>query len=114
MADRMLTLCESMPPNVGNAEVLALAVTLSSCPNYRRSEPVASGRKTSPFFAMMGMRTNPHPSQTENGDEGGTEGPLPAAAAVPLGVRPAVSHAPGLQASPPGRAAAPHPAMGSP
>src|SRR4051812_38218510 len=50
-----------VPPNVDNAEVRAMVVTLYFGQNCCRSEPVALGMKTSPSFARMGAETNPHP-----------------------------------------------------
>ena len=58
----------------------------------------------SPFFAMMGWY-RPIPSR-KNGDESSKEAATIAAAPISDGFHSAVSHAPGLEASPTGRAAA--------
>src|SRR5260370_21126374 len=56
----------------------------------------------SPFFTMMGWY-HPFPSW-KNGDESSKEAATIAAAPVINGIRAAVSHAAGLEASPTGRA----------
>src|SRR5712692_4227727 len=66
------------------------------------------GLKTSPFFAMMGVATTPHPPWfRKNGDESSTEAAEAAAPANVHGVRASVSHPTGLEASPTGRASRP-------
>src|SRR5258708_38474674 len=62
----------------------------------------------SPFFAMMGWY-HPSPSR-KNGDESSKEAASNAAAPVSDGVRAAVSHAAGLEASPTGSSQATCPA----
>jgi hypothetical protein len=58
----------------------------------------------SPFFTMMGWY-HPFPSR-KNGDESSKEAATIAAAPVSDGIRAAVSHASGLEASPTGRSPA--------
>ena len=68
--------------------------------------------KKSPFFAMMGWY-HPAPSW-KNGDESSKEAAAIAAAPVPVGIRAAVSHAAGLEASPTSRSQATFPAAVGP
>src|SRR5829696_3545042 len=80
-----------------------MVTTLDTGRNCCRSEPAALGMKTSPSFARMGAGTNPHPEPgSKDGDESKTEAAAVAAPAIVDGLPAAVSHAPGLQASPTG------------
>src|SRR3954447_5020217 len=82
-----------------------MVVTLNSDQNCSESEPAALEVKTSPSLARMGAETNPHPEPgSKDGDERKTDAAAVAAPAVVDGLPPAVSHAPGRQASPPGGA----------
>src|SRR4051812_22737714 len=91
--------------NVGNAKLGLVVTTLSIDKICCGLAAQALGPKTSPSSAMMSVATNRRTSWLrKNGDEGSSEAAHPTTTAVVDRERATVSHPPGLEASPTGRA----------